>query len=114
MVGTLQESVAIVHVGDVGFPIRIQVKHTDASGTLVVTNISSATLMQIKLLAPDGDQIVKLGDFVTDGADGEFEYVVEDEVLDIEGFWKVQGYLELAGWSGHTDVGRMEVQPVLF
>lgn len=108
-------SPSAVQVGDSGFPIRIRVQHRDATGTLVTTNISSASVLQVKLLSPNGVGITKPGVLVTDGSDGEFEYIVEAGVIDTDGIWEPFGYLELAdGWKGHTQYGLLNVEPLPF
>ena len=102
-----------MQVGDIGPIIRIAVKHRDATGAIVASNLASATVMQVKLTAPSGEAYTQTAVFTTDGTNGEMEWAVDDatiyNALVPYGKWSVRGYLELPGWTGHTGEGVLEV-----
>ena len=74
-----------------------------------VVDISSATVKQIKLRAPSGTVLTKDASFTTDGTDGKLEYTCIVSDLDEVGTWQSQVYLEMSGWTGHSDIQRFQV-----
>lgn len=87
-----------IHVGDTGTSIRILVTE---DGDPV--NISSATVKKLKFLKKDKTTLVVDASFLTDGLDGYLEYKTVDGDIDMAGQWKVQAYLEIGTWKGHTE-----------
>ena len=84
------------HVGDVGTQLVVSMDD----------DVSTATITQIKLKKPgrDGSTVVKTAALDGDGSDGLIVYVTEASVLDTEGWWTIQGYVELAdGSSWNSD-----------
>lgn len=101
---------AEIHVGDVGTAFKITVKDEDEA----VIDISTATLKQIWFQKADGTVVTKTASFVTDGTDGQMQYVTEDDDLDQTGKWKIQGYIEIgASRKVHTDISEFKVWPNL-
>ena len=87
-----------VHKGD-----TTTIRRTIYDGTDVV-DISSATVKQFKLRSPSGVTVTKDGVFTTDGTDGKLEYTCPTSELDEVGVWQSQIYIEMPGWTGHTDI----------
>ena len=79
-----------------------------------VLDVSDASVMQLKLLKPDGSSTTKPLTFITDGTDGRVEYVVESGVLNISGTYKWQLYLAISPWSDHSSKGHFVVGDILF
>ena len=98
-----------IHKGDIGTVFEVTVMEKDATtGLLVVVDISTATLMQIKFKKPDGTTDTQTAVFTNAGADGKIEYVSVLTDLDQVGNWKLQGYVEMPAWQGHTSIGECE------
>lgn len=97
---------AEIHEGDVGTAFKITVKDEDD----VVIDISSATLKQIWFQKADGSVSTKTATLVTDGTDGQMQYITVDDDLDQTGKWKIQGYIEIgSSRKVHTDVSEFKV-----
>jgi len=74
-----------------------------------IVDISSATVKQIKLYKPSGTVVTKTASFTTDGTDGKLEYTCTTSDLDEVGTWQSQVYLEMSGWTGHSDKQTFQV-----
>ena len=88
---------ADIQQGDIGTILRATLED---SGTVV--DVSTATVKQIKLQKPDGTDVTKTAVFTTDGSDGKIQYVTVADDLDQSGEWKIQGYVEMPNWQGHS------------
>lgn len=88
-----------IHVGDIGTLLRGTVKENG-----VAVDISSATVTNFKLKPPDGGTKTRPASFETDGTDGVLIYYTDTGDLDVSGNWKIQGYVEIGVWKGHTDI----------
>ncbi len=98
---------ASIHVGDVGTTFLVTVSEGGAA-----MDLSAASTKQLIFSPPGGGVVLtKTATFLTDGTDGVLRYVAVSGDLYVKGNWKVQAYLELPGWSGHSDVGAFEVKP---
>lgn len=93
-----------IHVGDIGTVLRVTVN--DAG---VARDVSSATVKRILLKKPDGTTLTKDAAFTTNGGNGQIQYATANGDLDQAGTWQIQAYVELTGWSGHTDAEEFEV-----
>jgi len=81
-----------IFVNDVGTTIRIKVSNKD---------ISSGSNYRIYYQAPSGET----GFYPASLRDTDtIEYVVQPNDFNEEGRWKIQGYVELPGWSGFTGI----------
>lgn len=99
-----------IHVGDVLTAFKATVK--DQNGAIV--DISTATTKQLIFKKTDGTIVAKAAAFVTDGVDGQMQYISAANDLDQSGTWHVQGYVVLAsGGAWHTDVHTFVVDPNL-
>lgn len=86
-----------VHVGDIGSKIQYE-------GDI---DISAASVLVLKYIKPNGDR----GQWVATAADDytlEFETTVITD-LDQSGIWKLQAYVEILGWKGHSDIREFPV-----
>lgn len=97
-----------VHLGDIGTSFRATVM--DQDGTVV--DISSAT-RTMKFLKPDRTVIEKPAALVTDGTDGQMEYVTVSGDLDMRGTWRMQGKVVIGAGTWHTDEYLFEVHRAL-
>jgi hypothetical protein len=79
-----------------------------------ILDVSDASLMQLKLIKPNGVQVTKPLTHITDGTDGRVEYVVESGVLDTAGTYKWQLYLAISPWQDHSSKGHFVVGDILF
>ena len=93
-----------IHVGDIGTLFEA----TIMDGSQVV-DISGATTLQIIFLKPNGTRLEKTAALSGDGTDGRMRYVTVAGDLDIAGFWKMQGFVELATWEGHSPIETFQV-----
>lgn len=82
---------------DKGSSLRVSVRN---NGSMV--NIGSASVLKIKLKEPSGTTITKTATLVS-GPSGIMEYVIESGVLDEQGTWKIQGYVEIGSQCYHTE-----------
>lgn len=96
-----------IHVGDIGTHLVVRFMNGG-----VIQPVDQATVKQIKLEKPDGTGVAKTGAFVTDGTDGEVEYITLTGDLDQAGYWYIQGYVEMAGGGKwHSKKERFTVWP---
>lgn len=94
-----------VFVNDIGTVFRATIKEDD-----VAVDVSSASVTkQFIFQPPDGVSFTRNAVFTTDGTDGMIEYVSVDGDLGIGGNWRIQAYLVLSAWTGHTDVVQFKV-----
>jgi hypothetical protein len=94
-----------IHVGDVG--TRITVTFQDGSS---VVDISGASTKQIWLRRPAGSALKLDGTFTTDGSDGKIYIDSTASTFVTAGdTWEVQGYIETATGTWHSDKEVFEV-----
>lgn len=92
-------------VGDTGIVlIVVIVDHYDEP-----INISTATSMKIKLQLPDGTTVDKTATFVTNGSDGQIQYVTQTGDLAEQGLYLVQGEVVLPGVEVSSKRGKLWV-----
>ena len=77
----------------------------------VVVPLDGATTLQLKLRKPDGaTTVTKTAVLSSTGLDGKMQYVTEEATdLDQAGPWKIQGYVVLPDWAGHTRIAEFKV-----
>jgi hypothetical protein len=86
----------------------------DDIGTIVAfdvgEDITTATLLRLEYQKPDN----KLGSWVA-GIYGTTSaaYVTLAGDLNVAGRWKLQAYIELPGWKGHSTVATFDVEDEL-
>lgn len=94
-----------VFVNDIGTVFRATIKEDD-----VAVPIDSATITkQFLFQPPSGISFIRPAVFTTDGTDGKMEYVTVDGDLSIGGDWKIQAYLVLSAWTGHSEIVQFKV-----
>jgi len=92
-----------IHVGDVGTSFLLTI--VDKNGTVI--DISSALSKFIYFQKPKGAILKKDAVFVTDGKDGEIQYLSVTGDIDEVGTWYMQGYVE-------TSLGKYSASAVSF
>lgn len=97
-------------VGDIGTNIKITVMNDGA-----VFNISSATDLQMVFKKPTSTTCTTVdATLFTDGTDGIMVYTTPDEdFLDVDGIWDVQGVVTLPTGTWHTKPSKFRVRPNL-
>lgn len=93
-----------VFVNDIGTVFRATIKEDD-----VIVPVNSATTKQFIFQPPDGVSFTRDAVFTTDGTDGKIEYVTVDGDLSVGGQWRIQAYLVLSAWTGHTGIVEFKV-----
>ena len=98
-----------IFVGDEGLPIQFYIHTCDETTdphTETPLDVSSATVMDIFLLDPNGVKSSALtGSFVTDGTDGLVEYITTQLTLNLAGPW--QGQLQITLASGRKNTSKI-------
>lgn len=89
----------IPFVGDVGLKLIITV--VNASDGLP-KNISQTTMKKIIVKKPNGTSFTRNIEFVSDGADGQLQYVSIAGDLSVIGTYLCQINLVLPDWNGST------------
>lgn len=103
------------HVGDIGTEFRVQV--LDEDGTPV--SVASATTRTIKFIKPGGTLVTKTAlpgstqNPLLTAANGYMHYLTVSTDLDVRGEWKIQGYVDIGVWKGHTVMTRFTVYPAV-
>jgi hypothetical protein len=95
------------HVGDVGWPIAKQM--TDPNGNPV--NVAGAQVLLFNFTRPDDTQFSVNGSPVTDGTDGNVQYVPASGDLSQAGLWRVQVYSLVNGSGLYGDIETFRVWP---
>jgi len=58
-----------------------------------IVDLSGMTSLDIVLKKPDGAELIKPADLVTDGSDGQMQYTTDTTDLDVPGVWQAQGII---------------------
>ena len=94
-----------MQVNDYGTTLILTIKEGNSP-----LNISGATTLEIVFDRPnDNGETTKTADFVTDGKDGKIKYIIESNLLDTPGEWKIQVVLTFANAKWHSDIGVFDV-----
>ena len=95
-----------IHVGDIGTSFTMVLKECD-----VVVDISTATVKDIIFRKPDSEKtvVIQTAEFVTDGIDGEIEYITILNDLDIKGTWYIQAKVTLPTGTWSSDTSKFKV-----
>lgn len=106
-----------IYLGDVGTSIEFLIKECNDSDPdkpfEELVDISSATLMNIVFLKPDGTKIPVLGSFLTDGTDSVLRYITIDGFLDSVGKWKAQAQITMPTGKWYTSLISFKVLEVI-
>lgn len=72
-------------------------------------NISNATALQIVLKRPDNVDLFLTASFVTNGADGQIQYITANGDLSLAGIWRIQGIYQINGHVKYTSIDNFTV-----
>lgn len=100
-------SMQTMSVGDVGTEIRLTV--TDQDDTVV--SLAAATVLEIHAQKPSGSTVEWTATLYGSGADGKIKYVTKTGDIDERGTWKIQAYVEVGAFKGHSRSVRFNVLP---
>ena len=98
-----------LHLNDVGTSIRITVNDCDANGNQSPLDVSTASTLEISFKKPCGDSETKTASLVTDGTDGQIEYITTSGDLDETGPWKLQVRVVNVNGDWRSNVGSFTV-----
>jgi hypothetical protein len=84
----------VVYFGEVGTPIRVTIT-TDGSAR----DVSTAATRELVFVKPDGTTETEAASLVTDGTDGQIQFITTAGFLDVRGRWYVYAHVV---WPGGT------------
>lgn len=93
-----------LHIGDTGTIIRITITENNTA-----VDLSGATVKQIVFQDKTRVTVTRDADFVTDGTDGQIQVLSEEDDFQQSGELKIQVYLELSNWQGHSSIDTLSV-----
>ena len=76
----------------------------------VAVNISSAATRKIKIRKPGGEVLERDAEFSTNGNDGKLTYTTISGDINKVGEYKVQAYVIMTGFTGHSTVATFEAK----
>ena len=97
-----------IHLNDIGTAFQLTIY--DCQVPPVIIDISSASVKEVKFRRPNYTSFTKTGTFVTDGTDGQVEYITLDLDLDAEGTWEIQAKVTLPTGTWSSDIQTFEVK----
>jgi hypothetical protein len=92
------------YVGDVGTLMLVDTK----------TDIFTATVIQLKLRKPSGEELTwdgVLGPIGPAGTYTTISYIIQTGDWDEPGWWTVQAYIEMPGWKGLGETVKFKLEP---
>lgn len=98
-----------IHQYDINTAIRASIQ--DQLGNPV--DLSTSTQVLFVFGKPNGVVASGIGQFVTDGKDGQVQYISKANDLDIVGNWALQIYVAFPGSLFHSDKTKFFVYPNL-
>ena len=93
-----------VHKSDIGTAFRVTVQDGETA-----VDVSGATTKQIVFQKPSGTSVTQTAAFVTDGTNGQIQYVTVAGDLNEAGKWIMQGYVVAPGFTNNSDIHQSEV-----
>ena len=75
-----------ISIDDIGTDLQVTITESGAA-----IDINTTTARAIILKKPDGTEVTKSADFLTDGQDGVIHYTTEDGDIDQKGVWSYRG-----------------------
>ncbi len=90
---------ANIRVGDHGTGIKITIKDQDG----IPVNISTASSLALSIIKPNGVILSKSGEFVTNGTDGQLQYIIVNGDIDVSGIWEISANLVMLGGTYSSD-----------
>ncbi|MDQ3007191.1 MAG: BppU family phage baseplate upper protein [Chloroflexota bacterium] len=94
-----------IQVGAIGLVITLTIMEDGAA-----VNISSAATRKIKIRKPDGTVLEKDAAFTTNGSDGKLTYTTVSGDIDQVGQYKVQAYVEMSSFTGHSTIRTLDAK----
>lgn len=77
-------SIPEIHKGNIGTVFRFEIRNQDN----VIVDLSAATELEIRFRKPDRVTVlIKIASYVTDGTDGQIQWVTVAGDLDVDGPW---------------------------
>lgn len=95
-----------MHVGDVGTELQIQLVTEEKR----VLDLSTCLTKQIFLTRPDGTQLTKTANFVTDGKDGKISFLTNGTDLNKKGTYKIQAKVTFTGGTWYSSINTFTVE----
>ncbi len=106
-----------VRLNDIGVVFTVTILEPDPTDptSLIVKDISAATVLEIILQKPNPDltKITKTAVFVTDGTDGKITFTSIAGDLDIAGRWSLEGEVTLPTGKFRSDRERFDVEEII-
>ena len=93
-----------VRLNDIGTAFRATIRDEDDA----VVNVSGGTFT-MRFRKPDGTTVDKTATLVTDGSDGQIQYVSQSGDINQAGEWRVQGVVTLTTNTWRTAHKRFNV-----
>ena len=101
-----------MQVGDIGTRVIVTINDgVDPQTGIPIprTAISTASVMKLYFRKPGGVTIERDAELLTDGSDAKIVYVTVSGDIDRKGTWSVQGYIQMPGWSGRSNIDTFPV-----
>lgn len=99
-----------LQVNDVGVALKITVVNSDG---ITPIDLSGASLVTIYILKPNNSLVIGTCSFVTNGSDGQVQYVNNSGDLNPQGYYKIQITYTIGTNLKHTQTGSFLVEPNL-
>lgn len=96
---------AEIHVND-ALLIKATMRDQDEN---LLTDIASATTLELWLVRPDNEVLTKTASLYTDGSDGIIKYQCTNSDLSLAGTWSIQGFAVINSGYYHSDIQTMTV-----
>lgn len=94
-----------IYVGDYGTALRATIY--DQNGAIVDLSISSNIIFNLE--KPDGSIISVPATFVTDGTNGQVQYITEPGDIDMVGHWRLQAVVFYSIREWHSSIYTFKV-----
>lgn len=98
-----------IHLNDIGKQFVVQLY--DNNGNPL--NVSGATALQLWFKSPTGLTYSKTATFLTDGVDGQIQYVTVAGDMNEVGLWQMQAYAVVGTSTWHSNIYQFKVYPNL-
>lgn len=86
-----------ITINDIGTSLQITIEESDA-----VVDVSAATGLGIILKSPSGVESTKSASNVTDGSDGQIQYITDADDINEVGIWSYRGRVTYSATSVFT------------
>ncbi len=100
-------SIPEIHLGNIGTVFRFEILNQDD----VIVDLSSASTIEIRFRKPDRlTVLVRTASLVTDGTDGQIQYVTVAGDLDVPGPWTRQARVVIPAGEFWTETINFDVK----